>query len=77
MREKKSNVPALFAANTSIECSHPVVPGKGHRLPDVPLRGLPVAHEDVGAVRGLVQVLAAVGHAAPDAQALLLGIKAW
>lgn len=49
---------------------HLVVPGEGHGLPDVTLHGLAIAHEAVGAVVGLVQDLAAVGHAARHGQAL-------
>ncbi len=59
-----------LGATAPADSVHLVEACEGHGLPHVSLHGLAVAHEDVGAVRGLVQHLAAVGHAAPNAQAL-------
>ena len=47
--------------------------GKVHRLPHVALHRLSVSHQAVGPVRGFVEDLAAVGHAAGDAKALTEG----
>ena len=50
-----------------------VVSGKVEGFPDVALVRLSVSHQAEGPVAGLVQDLAAVGHAGSDAQALAQG----
>ena len=52
---------------------HLVVSGKVEGFPDVALVRLSVSHQAEGPVAGLVQDLAAVGHAGSDAQALAQG----
>ena len=52
-----------------------VVAGEGGGLPHAPLGALPVPHEAVDPVAGLVHVLAAVGHAGGDAQTLTQGTR--